>query len=205
MMIRRILIVSDSHGRSQNIKRAIDKEFPDMLIHLGDLEDDPEAIRGWLDDAARTWNSLDQEAGMKLRPQDQEATDYKISLPVPAVFIQGNCDRYYSGNGANDLRQTAVFELNDHRFFCTHGHRQGVSLGLENLMYTAMENDCDIALYGHTHVPFDDIFEGYEVTDSVRILNPGSISVPRGGSSKGYMVMTFDDSGDYTVELKKLR
>lgn len=194
-MVRRILIVSDSHGRSQNIKTAIDKEHPDMLIHLGDLEDDPELVRGWLDDAAKVWNALGHDS-----PEE------RISLPVPAVFIQGNCDRYHTGNGINDLRQSAVFELNGHRFFCTHGHRQGVSLGLENLMYTAMENDCDIALYGHTHVPFDDSFEGYgDIGCGVRILNPGSITSPRGGSSKGYLLMTFDENGDYTVTYHKLR
>ena len=43
-MIRKILIVSDSHGKSKNVARAIDKERPDMLIHLGDIEDDPMEI-----------------------------------------------------------------------------------------------------------------------------------------------------------------
>ncbi|SNU04515.1 hypothetical protein SAMN06297422_10157 [Lachnospiraceae bacterium] len=192
-MVKKIMIVSDSHGRSQNIKTAIDRESPDMLIHLGDIEDDPESIRSSLDKAAR-------KSGKK-------------SLPIPAVFIQGNCDRY----GYTDvLKKTAVFELNGHKFFCTHGHVQGVSYGIENLMYTAMENGCDIALYGHTHVPFDENFEGFETSGeslnesdnsqkiSVRIMNPGSISLPRGGKRKSYMIMTFDDNNDYMVELKYL-
>ena len=144
-----------------------------MLIHLGDVEDDPEKIRKWL------------RGGI-----------------VPAVFIQGNCDRY----SGDKLKKIAVFELNSHRFFCTHGHRQGVNYGVEGLMYSAMENDCDIALYGHTHIPFDDTFEGFggASSGSVHILNPGSISLPRGGSKKSYMVMIFDDEGNYEVELKVL-
>lgn len=190
-MVRKVMILSDSHGKSQNIKSAIDREIPDMLIHLGDVEDDTEMIRGWLDDAARKYNAESES--------DAESHS-RISLPVPAVFIQGNCDTYYGDN----LKKIAVFELRGHRFFCTHGHRQGVSQGPQNLMYSAVENDCDIALYGHTHVPFDDTFESFG--SEVRIINPGSISLPRGGSSKSYVMMTFSDDGsdEYEVEFKTL-
>ena len=185
-MIRKILIVSDSHGKSKNISRAIDKERPDMLIHLGDIEDDPEKIRRWLDEAAKKRNE-------------------NISLPIPAVFVQGNCDRYMSSDVSSSLKQVAMFELNDHKFFCCHGHVQGVNYGLENLMYTAIENGCDIAMYGHTHVPFNDMFDGFgDAGESVHILNPGSISLPRGGNPKSYMVLNFDDNNDYEVELKSL-
>lgn len=190
-MVKKILIVSDSHSKSDNVKIAIDRETPDMLIHLGDIEDDPEKLRGWLDDAARQYNS-------KLDSGKSSAEE--ISLPVPAVFIKGNCDTY----GSRDLKKKAVFELNHHRFYCTHGHTEGVNYGLQNLVYSAMENDCDIALYGHTHVSLDDSFEGYgDIGDGVRILNPGSISLPRDGK-RSYMVMTFSEDEEYTVELKTL-
>ena len=196
-MVKKILVVSDSHGKSQYVKEAIDKEYPDMLIHLGDIEDDPETVRGWLDEAARVWNALHSENKDELK-----------SLPIPAVFIKGNCDRYYTGDSGagTSLKSAAVFDLNGHRFYCTHGHKQGVGYGLENLMYTALENDCDIALYGHTHVPFNDTFEGFgDAGESVRIINPGSISLPRGGSKKSYVVMTFDDEGNYDIEHKIIR
>lgn len=193
-MIKKILIISDSHGKSQNVKIAILKECPDMLIHLGDIEDDPNVIRAWLDAAAEEWNK-------KLEKNDEN----RISLPVPAVFIKGNCDSYRSSAAADSLKQTAVFSLNNHRFFCTHGHRNGVNSGIENLMYTAIENKCDIALFGHTHVPFNERSEGYaDVPGGVHILNPGSVTFPRGGSRRGYMVMTFDETGRYEVTYKKL-
>ena len=79
-------------------------------------------------------------------------------------------------------------------------------MSLINLMYTALENGCDVAMYGHTHVPFDDSF-GEEKETQVRILNPGSISLPRGGRGKSYMVVTFsgtEDEASYEVELKTL-
>ena len=187
-MIKKILIVSDSHGNSKNIKLAIDREMPDMLIHLGDIEDDPEEICGLLDKAARVWNAKSGE------------TDEKKGLPIPAVFIEGNCDRYRYGRiGAEDpLKKVSVFRVNGHGFYCTHGHREGVNYGLDNLYYSALENNCDIAMYGHTHVPFDD------TVSAVRVLNPGSVSLPRGGNRKSYMIMTFEEDGSYEVELKFL-
>ena len=169
-MVKKILIVSDSHGKSKNVKQAIGKEKPDMLIHLGDIEDDPSDVRACLD---------------------------KDSLH-PAVFIQGNCDRYRSGGNGDELKKVSVFKLNGHVFYCTHGHREGVNYGFENLYYSARENECDIVLFGHTHMPFDEDFDG------VRVMNPGSISLPRGGNRKSYMVMTFEEDGSYEVELKYL-
>lgn len=187
-MIKKILIVSDSHGNSKNIKLAIDREMPDMLIHLGDIEDDPETIRAWLDKAVQVWNAMPGNESMKK------------GLPIPAVFVEGNCDRYrYGATGEeNLLKKVSVFRVNGHGFYCTHGHREGVNYGLDNLYYSALENNCDIAMYGHTHVPFDDTVSG------VRVLNPGSVSLPRGGNRKSYMVMTFEEDGSYEVELKYL-
>lgn len=208
-MIRKILIVSDSHGKSQNVKLAIDREMPDMLIHLGDIEDDPEKVRGWLDKSAMVWNA---KAG---------ADERKKGLPIPAVFIEGNCDRYrYGSTGGKEdyLKKVSVFKLNGHGFYCTHGHREGVNYGFDNLYYSALENGCDTALFGHTHMVFDEFFENSsggnpdegsdeksdEIIRGVRVLNPGSISLPRGGSRKSYMVMTFEEDGSYEVELKFL-
>lgn len=198
-MIRKILIVSDSHGKNRNVCEAIRREVPDMLIHLGDIENDPGEISRWLDEAASKYNRTNSTKTSDSASSDSQ-NNYEKSIPIPAIFIQGNCDRY----GGNELRKNAVFELNDHKFFCTHGHSVGVNYGLQNLIYTAMENDCDIALYGHTHTPFDDTFESEAAGTGVRILNPGSISLPRGGSRKSYMVMTFDDDGEYEVVLKNL-
>ena len=38
-----------------------------------------------------------------------------------------------------------------HKIFFTHGHKYGVYYGTEQLVQTAKENHCDIALFGHTH------------------------------------------------------
>ncbi|MCR5391152.1 MAG: metallophosphoesterase [Lachnospiraceae bacterium] len=155
----KVLVVSDSHRDTQSVIDVIEKEKPEMLIHLGDLETDTSEL----------------EAAMQ--------------VPVhPCVFIRGNCDGY-----ERNLKPVAVFDLCGHRFFCTHGHSQGVYMSYDNLIYSAEENDCDIALFGHIHQPVDETF------GDVRILNPGSISRPRGGSRKSYIVMEMSEDGEYSV------
>lgn len=46
----KILIVSDTHGYNENMWEAIEREEPfDMMIHCGDIEDDPARIRDKVD------------------------------------------------------------------------------------------------------------------------------------------------------------
>ncbi len=104
--------------------------------------------------------------------------------PWPAYFVRGNCDYDH------ELKQVNILQFGEHRIYCTHGHMQGVHAGLNILRYTALENECDIALYGHTHVPFLDVAE------DVTILNPGSISRPRqDDDKKTFAVITIPDEG----------
>ena len=140
----RILIMSDSHGRNENVELAIAQvreeigEFQ-MLIHLGDVGD------------AREIESL---AG------------------VPCYIVRGNTD--YDAK----LLNANVIEASGHRIFATHGHLYQVDMRLDLLRFAALENDCDIAMYGHTHVPYLE-----EDPDDITILNPGSISKPRQADS----------------------
>jgi len=160
--IRKVLIISDSHGVTENLTQAMELEKPDMIVHLGDICGDEPEVEGY------------------------------CGAVKPFVLIRGNCD-YVSAM----TTPTAVFTLGKHKIFAAHGHMQKVDFGLNNLYYSAKENGCDIAMYGHTHVPFDETF------DDVRILNPGSVSRPRGGSDKGYMIMTLDADGDIKEIVRK--
>ena len=160
----RILIMSDSHGRNENVELAIAQvreeigEFQ-MLIHLGDVGD------------ARVIESL---AG------------------VPCYIVRGNTD--YDAK----LLNANVIEAGGHRIFATHGHLYQVDMRLDLLRFAALENDCDIAMYGHTHVTYLE-----EDPDDVTILNPGSISKPRQADHRyTYMVMEIDDEDEVTYELR---
>ncbi len=150
----RVLVLSDSHGRNENIEKAIIKAKKtgkiDLMIHLGDVGYD--------------YLSVERMAG------------------VPTYMVAGNND--YGGF----LRDMSVIYIGGHRVLLTHGHRQNVHFGLERLGYLALESDCDIAMYGHTHVPF------LEEEDEVTFLNPGSISLPRqSGYKRTFAIMEVDD------------
>lgn len=100
-------------------------------------------------------------------------------------IIKGNCD-FYSENNL-----TEVFSLEKNKIFATHGHHFGVDWGLEGIYFAAKESECNIAMFGHTHVP--------EITPKgdIMIINPGSISRPRQLNHKPtYILMDIDNDGN---------
>ena len=91
----------------------------------------------------------------------------RIQTTAHMVSVLGNCDF-----GGAPLTET-VF-LCGNRLLLTHGHGQGVKYGLQRLAYFAAEQEVDAAFFGHTHVPLIDYY------GSILLMNPGSISRPRG-------------------------
>ncbi len=79
-----------------------------------------------------------------------------------------------------------------HKIFFTHGHKYGVYYGTEQLVQTAKENHCDIALFGHTHCSM------CAYTDGVYVMNPGSASYPRDGRDPSYGYVDIVDGGVMT-------
>ena len=68
-----------------------------------------------------------------------------------------------------------VIEFDGHKIFICHGHTQSVNSGYERIEATARRLDCEAALFGHTHRSM------YEKRpDGFFLLNPGSVSKPRG-------------------------
>lgn len=109
---------------------------------------------------------------------------------VPCYIVRGNTD--YD----NRLLATNVIHVGSHLIFATHGHRYDVNYNLSALRYAAMENGCDIAMYGHTHKPYLDINE-----EDVTILNPGSLSLPRQeGREKTFAILEINDNDEMKFE-----
>ena len=127
---------------------------------------------------------------------DVEGHDREITLAAGCTcfFVRGNCD--YDQN----LPTFTVFQIGQHKVYAAHGHRNHVEYGTENLELSARQYGCDIAMYGHTHVP--DLREKERIT----VLNPGSISLPRQAEhKKTYVIMTHDpETGRLDYELKYL-
>lgn len=94
--------------------------------------------------------------------------------------VRGNCD-YGSGMSDED-----IFKIGGKKIFVTHGHKYGVSYNIDRLCYRAMEVGADVCLYGHTHMP---LLENY---NGIIIMNPGSLSAPRGGSKPSYGIIAIE-------------
>jgi putative phosphoesterase len=113
---------------------------------------------------------------------------------LPLYHVCGNCD--YAPSAPNCL----TVQLGPVTVFLTHGHRYGVSYTLRNLRETAEEYECDVAIYGHTHMPAMDEQNG------ILLLNPGSVAKPRqAGLDKTYAVIDINNkTGKMKVRFKKL-
>lgn len=113
----------------------------------------------------------------------EDIEDFEFIYPNKKFFVvSGNCD-YNSF-----LPTSSVETVGGVRIFYTHGHTLGVKYTYENLIKSAKQNNCQIALYGHTHVS-KILYE-----DGVYIVNPGSVSRSREGS-ESYAVIDITQSG----------
>jgi hypothetical protein len=109
----------------------------------------------------------------------------------PAKIVQGNCD-FYSENPKEE-----IITIGENKILATHGHKYGVDWGLDNLAYAAEERGCNIAMYGHTHIPEINYYGG------ITIVNPGSISQPRQLNRKPtYAIMSIDEQGKANISIQ---
>ena len=106
---------------------------------------------------------------------------------IPVRAGRGNCDRQASELDIDE------FVVEGKRIFMTHGNLYGVKMGLDQLITTAMYRNADVVLFGHTHIPYSEEFEG------MLILNPGSV----GRGEKTYAVITIEN-GVVKYEIKHL-
>ena len=106
-------------------------------------------------------------------------------LKVPVLAVKGNCDGGYS---RNDFK---TFDTEYGKIMITHGHMENVKYQLNTLMYKAMENQCKAVVFGHTHKALIEHEQG------IYLINPGSLTLPRDGSSGSYAIIrTRKDSFD---------
>ncbi|NLC66446.1 MAG: metallophosphoesterase [Clostridium sp.] len=149
----RVIVVSDTHDYTKyivKVAKLIEKENPDIIIHLGD-------------------NYI-----------DAEHLEYILEREI--YKVPGNCD--YRPEVPNSI----VVEAGDISIFASHGHLHDVKRAYSNLVRDAKENDCKIALYGHTHIANEDKKEG------IKIFNPGSAAFPRGGQKRSIGLIEIENT-----------
>ncbi len=111
----------------------------------------------------------------------EDTSDFEIK-GIKLFQVRGNND--YDSMYPSERTIT----LAGKRIYMTHGHRQRVYYGTDTLYYTAAQEQADIALFGHTHMPY------LENEGGIIIMNPGSISLPRGGNERSFAFITIENN-----------
>jgi len=160
----KLLIASDIHGCSTSARKLIEyfhDEKCDKILLLGDI----------LYHGPR--NSLPDE--YDCMEVAKILNEYKDKI----WCVRGNCDSEVD-QMVLEFPITADYmqiPFGEHVIFATHGHHF-------NLDYLPPKGSCDIMLNGHFHVP------EHKKVEDLWYCNPGSTSIPKGGSRKSFM--TFD-------------
>ena len=69
------------------------------------------------------------------------------------ICVKGNCDF------DKELPESMVYVLPDgKRMFLAHGDKWGVNFSVENIYEKAKEEECQFALFGHTHKRYSFLF-----------------------------------------------
>ena len=123
-----------------------------------------------------------QEAGpvdqiVHLGDGSEDARLMEEVLEVPVHRVAGNCD-------LDALLPTELtLELEECRVLLTHGNRQRVKSGLQQLIGKGIEVGAKVVLYGHTHLP------AVVSADGMLLVNPGAL---KNGMPGSYAIVTLN-------------
>ena len=167
----RILIASDIHGSAAAARYLIghfeDGKF-DRILLLGDIlyHGPRNALPGEYDcmKTAELLNIYRDKITCVRGNCDSEVDQMVLQFPITADY--------------------AVVEADGYRLFASHGHIYGPGCRLPDELY-------DVMLTGHTHVPSCERVRAFGDFKGMLACNPGSTSIPKGGSEPSYM--TYDN------------
>lgn len=95
----------------------------------------------------------------------KDAYELQSIFPNTEFYIvRGNCDY-----GDYESKIELCINILNYKIFITHGHEYGVKRNYLSLEKRARDLEVDIALFGHTHVPYKSKKEG------LYIFNPGAL------------------------------
>lgn len=179
----KLLIASDIHGdltSAEHIIEVMDREGCDKLVLLGDI-----LYHGPRNDLPAGYNP-------------KGVIELLNSRSSSILAVRGNCDTEVDQMVLTfpilaDYAYICVDGLN---IFATHGHK----FNIEN---PPSLSAADILLHGHTHILTCESFG-----KSNTYINPGSVSIPKGGNPKTYIIYedrcfkTYDLTGNIVSELR---
>lgn len=124
---------------------------------------------------------------MILHAGDTEGSEDEFAriAGMPLLYVAGNNDY------ATLAPRTLIVPIGNQKAFLTHGHRYQVNLSTDVIEREARMRHCQIAIFGHTHVPLLQTTK-----NGILLLNPGSLGYPRqAGYRSSYAVMETDEQG----------
>lgn len=115
---------------------------------------------------------------------------------IPFYAVTGNCDSYtYSEFG---ITQDKCLSLGGYTLYLCHGDRFGVGGGTAALAAYAAYKHADIALYGHTHMAYEEYIPANEQkadSNPLWIFSPGSVSKPRDSMLPSFGILDLTEGG----------
>lgn len=167
----KLMIASDIHGSLYYAEKMVaryQKEKAEKLILLGDI-----LYHGPRNDLPRDYAPKGVIA--LLNPMKDEI-----------LCVRGNCEAEVDQMVLDFpvLADYMIMYLDNRMVYVTHGH-------VHNQQNLPPLQEGDILLHGHTHI------QALENCGRYYYLNPGSVSIPKGGNINSYM--TYED-GVYTIK-----
>nr|WP_315025076.1 metallophosphoesterase [uncultured Aminipila sp.] len=133
---------------------------------------------GKLDKVYKVYKTLTSvDAIIHLGDYVKDAEELQNELGIDVISVKGNMDGSYSDTDFKILTTECG------KFYLAHGHMENVKMKYQNIFYRAEEEGCIAALFGHTHKPVFEEFNG------IYLINPGSLSLPSDGTQGSYAIV----------------
>ena len=157
----KILFLSDIHGVPSTLEQALAAAEPlmyDKIVLLGDL-----LYHGPRNGVPNFYDPV-------------KVVGILNGLKDKIIAVRGNCDAEVDQMMFEFpmMSDYAILETENEKFFLTHGH-------LWNECRLPPLGTGTILAHGHTHIP-----ELKKLECGITIYNPGSVSLPKGGSSRSF-------------------
>ena len=161
--MQKLMIASDIHGSATYCRAMLDafhRENADRLLLLGDL----------------LYHGPRNDLPDGYAPKEVIAMLAEAKNSILAV--RGNCDTEVDQMVLPFpiLADYALLDVQGLTIFATHGH-------VWNSEHLPPLRQGDVLLHGHSHLP------KMGMTDGILCVNPGSVSLPKGGSTRGYLIL----------------
>lgn len=157
------MIASDIHGSAfycEKMLKAFEREQADKLLLLGDI-----LYHGPRNDLPKGY-------------APKKVIELLNNIKEKILCVRGNCDAEVDQMVLEFpiLADYCMLDLGTKLVYATHGH-------LTSAEQLPPLREGDLFLQGHTHVPMN------EVKNGIRCMNPGSVSLPKQDSWRGYMIL----------------